>query len=164
MRVRGGGYTIRHRENYRERTVGEVMTGRTRSATLLGSRANPLGVAVQFGPAQPGENDRLLVPAMIQVPLDRLVLLPQGDAYVGRIGIYVCARDRAGRASPVQSVEVPITIPAERLEAALDQVAGYRMVLLMRPEEHAVAVAVRDELGKVESAVNGLWRPPPPAG
>ena len=61
-------------------------------------------------------------------------------------------------------MEVPIHIPNEKLVEALGGVAGYRMVLLLRPEEHLVAVAVRDELGQVDSTVTDVWSPPAPAG
>ncbi len=64
----------------------------------------------------------------------------------------------------MQSIEVPIRIPDDKLEAALGQVAGYRMVLQMRGVEHAVAIGVRDELGRVESTVTGVWDPTVPAG
>ena len=162
VRVKERDYRVRHRQHYRERTREEIMSGRTRSAVLLGSRDNPLEVAMEFGETSRQE-DKLLVPVMVKVPLGKLVLVPQEDVHVGRIGIFVCARDSKGRTSPVQSIDVPIRIPNDRLLTALGQVAGYRMTLLMRPEEHAVAVGVRDELGRVESTVTSPWSPPAPA-
>ncbi len=164
VRVKGRGYKVRHRDYYRERTREEVMNGRTRSALLLGSQENPLEVAMEFGPQEPGEKNHLRVPVMVKVPLGKLVLLPQENVHVGRIGIFICARDGKGRSSPVQSVDVPIRIPNDQLLTALGQVAGYRMTLMIRPEEHSVAVGVRDELGRVESTVTDLWRPAAPAG
>ena len=161
-RVKGGELKVRHRETYREQTRGEIMTGRARSAVLLGAQENPLEVALEFGRAARDKKKQFLVPMMVKVPLSKLVLVPQDDQHVGRIGIFVCTRDTRGRTSPVKTLEVPIRIPSDRLEAALGQVAGYRVVLLMRPEEHAVAVAVRDELGRTESTVTDLWDPTTP--
>lgn len=160
--VKGSNYNVRHREHYRERTREEIMNGRTRSALLLGSHENPLEVAMEFG-QMTEEKGSLLVPVMVKVPLGKLVLVPQDEVHVGRIGIFICARDSKGRSSPVQSIDVPIRIPNDQLLTALGQVAGYRMTLLMRPEEHSVAVGVRDELGRVESTVTDLWNPPAPA-
>jgi VWFA-related protein len=162
VRVKDRNYDVRHREHYRERTREEIMSGRTRSAVLLGSQENPLEVAMEFG-QMAEQNDGLLVPVMVKVPLGKLVLVPQDEVHVGRIGIFICARDSKGRSSPVQSIDVPIRIPNDQLLTALGQVAGYRMTLLMRPEEHAVAVGVRDELGRVESTVTSSWKPPTPA-
>ncbi len=164
VRVKSPALSVRHRETYREQTRDEVMTGRTRSAVLLGGGENPLEVAMEFGNRAADDKDRFLVPIMVKVPLSKLVLVPQEGAHVGRIGIFVCARDDRGRTSPVQSIEVPIRIPDDKLEAALGQVAGYRMVLQMRGVEHAVAIGVRDELGRVESTVTGVWDPTVPAG
>ena len=138
------------------------MNGRTRSAVLLGGSENPLEVAMEFG-QMAEQKEGLLVPVMVKVPLGKLVLVPQDEVHVGRIGIFICAKDSKGRPSPVQSIDVPIRIPNDQLLTALGQVAGYRMTLLMRPEEHSVAVGVRDELGRVESTVTDLWTPPAPA-
>ena len=110
VRVKGHKVDVRHRENYRELTREEVMSGRTRSAVLLGSRENPLEVAIEFGPTTQ-QKDSLLVPVMVKVPLGKLVLVPQDEVHVGRIGIFICARDGKGRTSPVQSIDVPIRIP-----------------------------------------------------
>ena len=159
-RVKGRKVDVRHREHYRELTRAEVMGGLTRSALLLGGQENPLQVRLQFGRVAKDKRGRFLVPIMIKVPLARLVLVPQGEAHLGRIGIFVSARDGEGRVSPAQSMEVPIRIPAAQLADALGQVAGYRMVLRMRPQEHTVAVAVRDELGQAESTVTDHWQPP----
>jgi hypothetical protein len=46
----------------------------------------------------------------------------------------------------------PIHIPNDKLLTALGQVAGYRMMLLIGPGEHQVAVTVRDELAQTESS------------
>lgn len=161
-RVKGTDLQVRHRETYREQTLQEIMNGRTRSAVLLGSQENPLEIAMEFGHAARQEKKNFLVPVMIKVPLSKLVLVPQQGEHIGRIGIFICTRDGRGRTSAVKSIEVPIRIPEAKLQAALGQVAGYRMMLLMRPEEHAVAVAVRDELGRVESTVTGHWDPTTP--
>jgi VWFA-related protein len=161
VQVRGRDHNVRHRAHYRERTREEGMSGRTRSAVLLGSQQNPLSVALEFG-QMAEQKDGLLVPVMVKVPLGKLVLVPQDEVHVGRLGIFICTRDSKGRTSPVQSIDVPIRIPNDQLLTALGQVAGYRMTLLMRPEEHSVAVGVRDELGRVESTVTDLWHPPAP--
>ena len=117
---------------------------------------------MEFGRAARSEKKAFLVPVMIKVPLSKLVLVPQEGELIGRIGIFLCTRDGRGRTSAVKTVEVPIRIPEDQLPSALAQVAGYRMMLLMRPEEHAVAVAVRDKIGRVESTVTDSWDPTTP--
>jgi VWFA-related protein len=162
-RIKGADLTVRHRETYREQTLEEVMSGRTRSAVLLGTYENPLEVAMEFGRIARREKKSFLVPVMVKVPLSNLVLVPQGGEHIGRIGIFICTRDGRGRTSPVKAIAVPIRIPSDQLQTALGQVAGYRMMLQMRPEEHAVAVAVRDELGRTESTISDVWDPTTPA-
>ena len=117
---------------------------------------------MEFGQVARDKKGRFLVPVIVKVPLSKLVLVPQDEVHVGRIGIFICARDSEGRTSPVQSMDVPIRIPNDKLLAALGQVAGYRMTLMMRAEQHNVAVGVRDELGRVESTVAELYEPTAP--
>jgi hypothetical protein len=50
-------------------------------------------------------------------------------------------------------MRAPVRVPAERLEAALAGVAGYRVALLVRPGPQRLAVAVRDVVGDVVSLV-----------
>ena len=163
VRVAGGDFEVRYRETFREQTLEELMNGRTRSAALLGRELNPLQVSMEFG-ASSKEKNEYMVPVMVKVPLARLSLLERDENHEGRIGIFICARDAKGRVSPVQSIDVPIRVPTERLPSALGQVAGYRMTLRMRPEAHSVAVSVRDALAQVSSTVTGSWSPAAPAG
>ncbi len=162
VRVKSRDLQVRHRENYRNQTRDELMNGRTRSALLVGAQGNPLQVKMEFGRVARDEKGHYMVPVIVKVPLSNLVLVPQDEVHVGRIGIFICARDSKGRTSPVQSVDVPIRIPNDKLLAALGQVAGYRMTLKMRADEHNVAVGVRDELGRVESTVSDSYAPTTP--
>jgi hypothetical protein len=81
------------------------------------------------------------------------VLLPERRFHSGQITIFVVAEDDKGRVSPVQTVEVPIRIPTDRLAEALGGVGGYRVGLLVRPGPHRLAIGVRDEIGDVISTI-----------
>ncbi len=88
---------------------------------------------------------------MVKFPIEKLLLVPRERFHEGRVSIYVGARDSHGRSSPIQHMPAPVRIPNDKLVTALGQVAGYRMTLMLRPEEHVVVVGVRDELADVES-------------
>jgi len=150
---------VRHRSGRRERPLGERMTDRTLAALLLDPGQNPLEMALDVGRETKNEKGQLQVEVLVKFPIARLVLLPQGNVHEGRVSVWVSARDQHGRNSPVQEIAIPIRVPNDQLLTALGQTAAYKMPLLLRPEEHRIAVAMRDELGNVDSAVTASFKP-----
>ena len=148
------GLVVRHREGYRDKTIEAQMTDGTVSALRFAVEDNPLGVSLGFGELQPREDRRTwIVPVDVEVPLDRIALIPRAGTHEGRLRLYVAAIDERGDASPVQQVAVPISIPDADIEAARGQTYRYTVPLLMRGGQHRVAVGLRDELGAQESFV-----------
>ncbi len=145
---------VRHREGYRDRPMSTRMSNATMSQLRYGFAANPLGVGLRFGQSSPHENDRFVVPIMIDIPLNKVVLIPRADFYEGKVMLYVAAMDADGGIADVQEIGVPIHIPADRIEAARGQDFRYQTQLLMRGGGHRVAVGVRDELGSGSSFVS----------
>jgi hypothetical protein len=143
------------------------MSDRTLAALLLdagpnpGSNPgqNPLDVALEIGRETKNAKGQLEVEVLVKFPLARLVLVPQGGVHEGKVSVWVSARDLRGRLAPVQEIAVPIRIPNDQLLTALGQTAAYKMPLVLRPEEHRIAVAVRDEIGNVDSTVTAAFKP-----
>jgi VWFA-related protein len=150
---------VRHRTGRRERPNGERMSDRTLAALLLDPGENPLEVALDVVRETKNDKGQLLVEVLVKFPIARLVLLPQGNFHEGKVSVWVGTRDLRGRNSTVQEIAVPIRVPNDQLLTALGQTAAYKMPLLLRPEEHRIAVTVRDELGNVDSAVTIPFKP-----
>lgn len=161
VKVRNRDLVVRHRTAYRERTNTERMTDHTLAALLLGGNAqeNPLEVSVELVKETRDKKDRIQLDLIVKFPLANLVLLPREQFHEARATIYVASRDRQGRLSPVQKIDIPFRVPNDQLLTALGQTAGYKTSLMLRAEEHTLAVAVRDELGHVESAATVKYKP-----
>ncbi|MFL6293482.1 MAG: VWA domain-containing protein [Thermoanaerobaculia bacterium] len=159
VKMRDRALVVRHREAHRERTLPERMTSRAMSALLLGEEDNPLEIALDFGKERKNAKGQYEVEVLVKFPLANLVLVPQDKFHEGKLSLFVGARDSHGRTSPIQQVEVPIRVPNDQLLTALGQVGAYRMVMLLRPEPHTVAVAVRDELGNADSTARADYTP-----
>ncbi|HEX6863914.1 MAG TPA: VWA domain-containing protein [Thermoanaerobaculia bacterium] len=160
VKVRGDrSLVVRHREAHRERTLPERMTSRTMSALLLGEEDNPLEVALEFGKEKKNDKGQYELEVLVKFPLANLVLVPQDKFHEGKLSLFVGARDSHGRSSPIQQIAVPIRVPNDQLLTALGQVGAYRMTMLLRPEPHTVAVAVRDELGNSDSTARADYTP-----
>ena len=89
----------------------------------------------------------------IQIPLGKVVLVRRETMHEGRVKVFFSAMDAAGDIADVQQAVVPIRIPNEDVETALNQYYSYKATLLMRSGAHLVAVGVRDELGATSSFV-----------
>jgi VWFA-related protein len=150
---------VRFRSGHSERSDRERMTDRTLAALLLDPGENPLDVALEFTRETKKDGGQLALEVLVKFPLARLVLLPSGEFHEGKVSIWVSARDAGGRSSPVRDVTVPIRVPNDQVLTALAQNAAYTMQLVLRDEEQRIAVAVRDELGNVESAVAVPFKP-----
>jgi VWFA-related protein len=145
---------IRHREGYRDKPMSIRMSDATMSQLRYGFEENPLDVDLHFGVGSVHEKDRFVVPILIDIPLNRVVLVPRSDFHEGKVKLYVAAMDSDGGIADVQEIDVPIHIPVAQVEDALAQNFRYQTQLLMRGGGHRVAVGVRDELGSESSFVS----------
>lgn len=159
VKTRDRSLVVRHREAHNERTDRDRMTSRARSALLLGEQDNPLEVALDFGREKRNDKGQYEVEVLVKFPLAKVVLVPQDQFHEGKLRLFLGARDSQGRSSPISEIEMPIRVPNDQLLTALGQVAAYRMNMLLRPEAHTVAVAVRDELGNAESTASAEYTP-----
>lgn len=159
VKVRDRTLVVRHRDAHRERTMPERMASRALSALLLGEEDNPLEIALDFGKERKTDKGQYEVDVLVKFPLANLVLVPQDKFHEGKLSLFIGARDSHGRSSPIQQVEVPIRVPNDQLLTALGQVGAYRMTMLLRPEPHTIAVAVRDELGNADSTAKADYTP-----
>ena len=158
VRVEGKGLTARHREGYRDKSPSARMADSTLAALIFGFEQNPMQVDLEIGLGLAREDGLYLVPIQVKIPLDALVLVPQGEHHEGRIRLFVSALDREGGMAPVQETPVPIEIRSDKMGAARGQVYVYQTQLLMRGGDHQVAVGIRDDLGSSTSFVRETVR------
>jgi VWFA-related protein len=151
VRARRPGVRLRYRQSYRDKPAMEKMVDHTLAALYYGVEENPLEIAVEIGDIAPAEAGQYSVPVRLRIPLFKLAILKQEDAYQGKLRVLVATRDEAGGSSPVRQVEVPLNIPRKEVLNALGQYYVYTLTLKMRPGAQHVAVAVRDDLAATTS-------------
>jgi VWFA-related protein len=152
VKVSRPGLQVRHRGSYQDSTRQERLGQQALAALILGKRAgNPLDVRVNFAGEKKKRKNQLEVTLTIAVPVSKLVLLPQDKVHQGKLTLLVGTRDEQGRTSDLTRIALPIQVPEGKMEAMLKQSVGYRTKLLLRPGPHRVVIAVRDEVGNVDS-------------
>ena len=153
VKVKQKGYVVRHREGYRAKPAAARMVDGTISSLRYGYQRNPLDITLQLGRATPHEKGTFEVPISVQIPLASVLLVPRETMREARVTVFFTAMDAKGEVSDVRQAVVPINIPNEDIESALEQYYSYKASLLMRAGKHVVAVGVRDELGANSSFV-----------
>ncbi len=156
VKVKRKGLKVRHRRGYRDRPLADRMTDTVRAGLHFGVVKNPMGIEVSVGRGEElgvasETKDRRVVPVRVSIPISRVMLVPRGETHEGRVRLYLSVQDREGRESPVQEVEVPMIIPADRLQAALDQSWVQEVKLLVRTGPQVLVVGLWDELGQTHS-------------
>ncbi len=149
----GKGYTVRHREGYRDKSTFSRMSDGTLSSLRYGFESNPLEVEFRLGEPQSVEKGQYDVPFMVAIPLDKIVLVPRAEVHEARLKLYFGAVDERGDFSDIQEVELPLRIPADKLEEGARQYFPFQDKLRMREGGHRVVVGVWDEWGAAGSFV-----------
>jgi VWFA-related protein len=156
VKLKRPGLKVRYRQTYRDKPLLEKMADRTLAALFHGFEENPLEVQIEIGDPTPTADGQYAVPVHLKIPLFKLAILNQQDAFHGKLRILVAIRDDNGGTSPVRQVEVPLNIPSKEVLSALGQYYLYNLTLKMKPGSQHVAVAVRDEIA---AATSYLTRP-----
>jgi VWFA-related protein len=152
--ARKRGLTVRHLGGYREKDPLDRLQDLTLSALHYDVESNPLGVEVEPGTPEPAGGDRYRLRAMVKVPFDKILLLPEADAHTARLTLFVVVADERGGVSPFQRVELPIRVPNERILEAMAGAAAYPLELEMRGGRQRVALGVRDQLARIDATLH----------
>lgn len=155
------GLRIRHRRTFADVTSDVVLEQRVLATLQFGpGTENPLDVRVETGAPTPGKDGVFEVPVRVRVRLGRVGIEPGEREHKGHLTLAIAARDERGRVSPVQVGEQAISIPHDKLLAALNGEAAYTFSVRVRGERQRLAVAVRDDVTRLISVGQVELEPP----
>lgn len=146
--------TVRHLGGYREKDALDRLQDLTLSALHYDVASNPLGVRVEPGDPEKSGADRYRLRVSIEVPFEKLLLLPEAEVHAGHLTLFVVVGDDKGGVSPFQRVEIPIRVPNDRLLEAMSGAAAYPLELEVRGGRQRLALGVRDQLARVDSTLH----------
>ncbi len=148
--------TVRHRKSYRSKSPEERVEDRVSSALVHGLADNPLGIRLELGKPERGDDMVSHVRVSVHVPLDRIVLLPEEELRRGLFTVFVAVRNGFEQVSPIGRKTVPVSVP---LTGGQDEFV-YAVDVPVRGERGTVAVAVQDNLGAEISYLGREFRLP----
>ncbi len=146
VEVPGTDYQVRHRRRFVEKSLASRVQDKVTTGMMTDLDENPIGVRVERGTPAPATAERWTVPLHISFPIANVALIPEGEDYVGRVLLFVAARDTEGRQSDIQRQEHEVRIPAADYEVAQEQRFGIDVSLLMEPGSYRVAVGLMDQI------------------
>jgi VWFA-related protein len=144
-------YRLRYRQRLVEKSRETQVQDRVVSSLTFEVHDNPMDIEVTTGKPAPATENRWLVPAHITFPLRNLALLPEGDEFVGRLVLFVAARDDDGKRSDLMRQEHEVRLPAADYEIAQSQRFAIDTTLLMEAGTYRVAVALLDQVTRQDS-------------
>ena len=154
VKVARKGARVRHLEGYRPQDPLENLKDLTLSALHHGLEDNALEMRLSPGEQEPSKGKRFQVPVMIQIPFQKLLLLPEAESHTSQVTLYVVVQDlETGGVSEPQRIDLPIQIPNEKLGEALSQAAAYPLQLDMKRGPKRIALGARDRLAQIDSTV-----------
>lgn len=154
VRVRRPGARVEAADGYRARTPDQRTQDRAAAALLLGISENPLDLGVDLGTGTRERDGSYTVPVTLKIPLARLMLLPKGSEHEGHLSIFLLTQGADGGLSQSGKMETPIRIANAKMVEAMGQTGVYQANLRVRPGAYRVAVAVRDDVAALESAMS----------
>lgn len=144
---------VRHRNEVRVPAPDEREAGATVAALLYQTLDNPLEIHAEPEDRRLREDGTAVLPMLLAIPVDKLELVPRGDAHFASLSIYVSVKDGDGNPRPVQKVPFHLNIPDDRLDQARTESAHYTLPLVLRPGDRQVAISVRDDVSRSLSTI-----------
>ena len=137
-------YQVRYREWYVEKSLATQVQERVFSSLVLDFDDNPMGVRLAVGDPTPTAKGRWQVPFQVSIPLRNLALVAEADDFVGRVELFLGARDSRGLESKPERIEHEVRIPAAQYQAALAARYQIDIQLVVREQQHRVGVGLMD--------------------
>ncbi len=139
-------YIVRARQSFVEKSTFAEMSDRVIANLLYSTKTNDLRIAARMGRPRSTDDGMFRVPVEIQIPMETLTFIPQGDAYVGGFDVYIVVANKEGDMSDVARKSSPITIPAAEIAKTKGKYYTYELELLMEPGLNKLSVGVIDNI------------------
>lgn len=155
VRVKNRDYRVRNRQTFVEKSVYAEMNDRVVANLLYRMKDNDLGILARVGTPVPTEDGYFHVPIDVQIPMQALTLLPQGETdYVGGFDVYVVVANKDNDMSEVARKSHQVRITKEQYKAISGKFYTYTLELLMERGLNKISLGVVDQI----SSTSGFAR------
>lgn len=137
-------YRIRYRRRIVEKSLESRVQDRVLTGLVIPLDDNPLEITVITGNPAPASQKRWTVPFQLSFPLEKVALFPAASDYVGKVTLFLAARDNDGKQSDLIRQEHEVRIAAGDYEKAVQRQFTITASLLMESGSYRVSVGLLD--------------------
>jgi hypothetical protein len=112
---------------------------------------NPMRLETSAGRPAPADESRWMLPITVSFPMETIALLPEGDSYVGRVVLFVAARDSEGKQSDLQRQVHELRVPAGDYKTRSHERFVIELSLLMESGSYKVVLGLMDQVTRQSS-------------
>lgn len=151
VRVKNRNYIVRNRQTFVEKSTFAEMNDRVVANLLYKTKANDLKILVRTGTPTAADEDLYKVPVEIQIPMESLTLLPQGDTgdNVGGFDVYVAVANKDGDMSDVTRRSHEVHVSKADMPTIKGKYYAYSLDLLMEKGSNKISIGVVDNISNV---------------
>ena len=144
-------YDLRYRRRFVEKSAQSRIQDRVFTSLVVDFDDNPMGLELSGATPVAGSQTQWMVPMHLSIDLSKVALLTLGDDLVGRVVVFIGARDEEGRNTEVQRQEHEISVPRQEYLAAGRERFGIDFRLLLEEGRHRISVGVMDPITRQDS-------------
>jgi VWFA-related protein len=149
VRTKNKAYIARSRQTFVEKSVFAEMSDRVVANLLYRTRENNLGILVRMGAPRRTEDGYFQVPVDIQIPMESLTLMQQGEVHVGGFDVYVCVADKNGDMSDVARKQHQLQLSTIDMARIKGKYYSYTLELVMEKGLNKISVGVVDQISNL---------------
>jgi VWFA-related protein len=147
-------YVVRSRQTFVEKSGYAEMNDRVVANLLYRSKVNDLKIEAKASQPRAADEDTFRVPVEVQIPMDSLTLLPQGDEYAGGFDLYVVVSNKDGDMSDVARKSETIRVANAQHDKIHGKYYTYTLELIMEPGPGKISVGVMDQVSNETGFAN----------
>ncbi|MEE4273774.1 MAG: VWA domain-containing protein [Thermoanaerobaculales bacterium] len=137
---------LRYRRRFVEKSFESRIQDRVFTSLVVDIDDDPMGLELTAEAPAAGSGEQWMIPFHVSFDLNTIALMPVGDELIGRVVLYVGARDEDGRSSEVQRQEHEIRLPKDDYLAAGKERFGLDFRLLLTEGRQRIAVGLMDPI------------------
>ena len=147
VRMKNKEYRVRNRQTFVEKSVYAEMSDRVIANLLYRVKDNDLGIIARIGQPVPVDDGLFRVSVDIQIPMEMLTLLPQGETEsAGGFDVYVVVGNRLNDMSDVARKSHQVRVPAADMKRLSGKFYTYTLELLIEKGLNRISIGVVDQI------------------
>jgi VWFA-related protein len=141
------GFIVRSRQTFVEKSTYAEMSDRVVANLLYRTKENELKILVRTGRPEATGDGLYRVPVEIQIPMDSMTLLPQGETeFIGGFDVYVAVADKNNDMSDVSRKSHTVRVAKDDMPRAKGKHYTYSLDLLMEKGLNRISIGVVDNV------------------